>query len=386
VDTGSSNEVTARLVQHLRGPEIAVPPYPAIAAAIAKLAVAEQLSIDKLVDVVKADPAFAATVLRHASVASRRNAGPATLDAAIWKLGADELVRLALLSNFGAAATTAGPLALLRREVWGRALLAAHLAQELAGRRGVAPDVAFLAGLLHDFGAVVAIASIERLSGIPTLSKLAWRYLVDDVHLEVGLVVAARWGLPEPIAEVISRHHEPQTSSHENRPLVQLIAVVDQVIAELEQPDGVAATEIPGLDHDERYRLAAVVARVAEQLATYERPPERDVPCAITFTRQNCWPCDLSMSCRGVAFRAHAITPDTLTFRGRQRLEPGWLAEISLETESAPLTMLVNVQECERLPDGDHEIVAKPFALDGPPKEAWQRLVATARASSKRTS
>lgn len=376
-----SSDVTARLVQHLRGPEIKVPPYPAIAAAIAKLAGAEQLTIDNLVGVVKTDPAFAATVLRAASVASRRTAGPSTLDAAIWRLGADELVRLALLANFGAAATTAGPLALLRRDVWRHALLSANLAQELAARRGVKPDVAFLAGLLHDFGAVVAIASLERLSNLPTLSVSAWRLLVEDMHLEVGLVIAARWDLPEQIAEAMSRHDAPHLCSLAHRPLVQLIALVDQVIAGLEEPDDI---DIPGFGPDERARLPALVARVAEQLATYERPVERDAPSAIAPASQDGWRLDLAISCRGIAYRASAITPNTLVFRGRQRLEPGWLADVSLEIESTVHAMLMNVQECEALPGGEFQLVAKPFALDGPIKEAWQRLVSAARAASHR--
>jgi len=79
-------------------------------------------------------------------------------------------------------------------------------------RRGVAPDQAFLAGLLHDSA---------RSSWSPASSRWApprcrsaepiWRRMVEDLHIEFGMVVVARWQLPEPISEVVTSHHTPHS-------------------------------------------------------------------------------------------------------------------------------------------------------------------------------
>ena len=73
------------------------------------------------------------------------------------------LARLALASGLGAASLAAGRLSSIRRKVWFDALASALLREDLAKARSLAADVAFSAGLLHDFGKVVAIACIEEL-------------------------------------------------------------------------------------------------------------------------------------------------------------------------------------------------------------------------------
>ncbi len=382
--------LAAQLVEQLRTTEIRVPPYPAVAGQLDRLGRDPRTSVAEVAAIVATDAALAATVLRHANSATRSSNAPATLEAAIWKLGVDELTRVVLASSVGAAASAPGPLALLRRDQWRRSLLSAMFCKELAGRRGVAPDQAFLAGLLHDFGAVVVVACLESLgvAQLPVLPEATWRRLVDDLHVEFGMVVVARWKLPEPIAEVIASHHTPHTCMRVHRPLVQLVAIVDQIVEILDRPEGgiAALSEVPGLEHDERFRIGALMPKVAEQMARFETPAVREHGSLITpppSLLDGGWPVDFAIESRNhTEYRACALAPSMIAFRSPAMLQPAWLAEVTLRCDPDTISMLVNVKSCEPQPAGEFLVTAQPFGLAGEDKGAWLRLIGRTRTAN----
>jgi hypothetical protein len=259
--------------------------------------------------------------------------------------------------------------------------------KELAARRGVVPDQAFLAGLLHDFGAIVVLSCLESLgvAPLPVLPEATWRRLVEGLHVELGMVVVARWQLPEPIAEVVAGHHTPHTCSRVYRPLVQLVAIVDQIIEILDRgpAGGIAAlVEVPGLEHDERFRIGALMPKVAEQMARFETPPQREVASSIAPSDspvEDGWPVDFMVASRTFTeYRACALTPSTFAFRSQSALQPAWLAELTLHCNEK-IMMLANVKSCQSLPAGDFLVTAQPFGLAGEDKNAWLRLLERTR-------
>jgi HD-like signal output (HDOD) protein len=382
----SGLELAARLVERLRAAELRVPPYPAVAGELDRLSRDGRSTVASVAAIVATDAALAATVLRHATSAALRASKPSSLEAAISRLGLDELTRVVIATTIGAAAGAPGPLALLRRDQWRRSLLSAMFCKELATRRGVQPDQAFLGGLLHDFGAVVAIAGLEALDGgaLPTLPEPIWRRLVESVHVELGMVVVARWQLPEPIAEVVASHHTPTTCSRVYRPLVQLVAIADQIIEILDRgtTGGIAAlVEVPGLEHDERLRIGALMPKVAEQMARFEMPHDRTARSSIARPSDGAnagWPVDFVVESRShAACRAAAMTEHTLMFRSATAMQPAWLAELTLRCEP-PISMLAHVKACEAA-SGGFLVTAQPFGLAGADKDAWQRLISRTR-------
>jgi HD-like signal output (HDOD) protein len=381
----SGLELAARLVERLRSSEIRVPPYPAVASSLDRLSRDGRSTVAAVAAIVATDAALAATVLRHATSAALRASAPASLESAISRLGLDELTRVVIATTMGGAAAMPGPLALLRRDQWRRSLLSALFCKELAARRGVQPDQAFLGGLLHDFGAVVAIAGFESLGGepLPTLPEPTWRRLIESVHVELGMVIVARWELPEPIAEVIASHHTPHTCSRVYRPLVQLIAISDQIIDILDRgPAGglPALVEVPGLEHDERLRIGALMPRVAEQMAKFELAPSRAVKSWVERPADaaDSWAVDfVVVNKSGVEHRACAMTESSIAFRSPAALQPAWLAELTLRA-APPLTMLAHVKACEPM-SGGFLVTAQPFGLAGADKDAWLRLIERTR-------
>lgn len=389
----SGLDISSKLVEQLRTTEIRIPPYPAVALSLDKLSRDPRSSIGDVTAIVSTDAALAATVLRHATSASLKSSAPVTLEAAIRKLGLDELIRVVIATTVGVAATAPGPLSLLRRDQWRRSLLSAMFCRELAQRRGVAPDQAFLAGLLHDFGAVVVLACLESfgIKRLPVLSESTWRRLVEDLHVEFGLVVVSRWQLPEPIKEVVANHHAPHHSARTYTPLVQLVAIVDQIIAVLDRgPSGsiAALLEVPGLDQDERYRIGALMPKVAEQMARFETPPQREVASSIAPSDtpiDDGWPVDFVIASKNFTeYRAVALTPSTFAFRSQSMMQPAWLAELTLHCAPDKIMMLANVRSCQSLPAGDFLVTAQPFGLAGEDKNAWLRLIERTRKAAQK--
>jgi HD-like signal output (HDOD) protein len=381
-------DLGAQLAEQLRTAPIRIPPYPAVAISLDRLSRDPRSTIADVTAIVATDAALAATVLRHTATATMKSGAPATLEASIKKLGLDELTRVVIATTIGAAASSPGPLALLRRDQWRRSLLAAMFCRELAPRRGVASDQGFLAGLLHDFGAVVVLAGLESLgaSALPVLPEAAWRRLVEDHHVELGMVVVARWELPEPIAEVVAHHHDPQACLRVYRPLVQLVAVVDQIIEILDRAEGAgiaALVEVPGLEHDERFRIAALMPKVAEQMARFESPIEREVASPIAEVDraggsviEHGWAAEFEIESRSrTRYRACALASNAVAFHSPTALQPAWLAELTLHCPPDVITLLAHVKSCRVQPAGDFLVTAQPFGLAGDDEQAWRRLI-----------
>ena len=111
-------DVSARLTEQLRSAQIKIPPYPAVASSLDRLARDPRSSIADVTRIVATDAALAATVLRHTATAAMKSPGPATLESAIRKLGLDELTRVVIATTVGVVAGARGPLSMLRRDQW----------------------------------------------------------------------------------------------------------------------------------------------------------------------------------------------------------------------------------------------------------------------------
>lgn len=154
----SNLDLQTLLGRYLAADRVRVPPYPAIALKVQRIAGDDRAAMTELTKLIESDAALVATVLRRANVASAAAGGAITsLEGAVRRIGVEEVARVVLAQSVGVTATGGGPLASLRRMVWRQSLLAARIAAELAPRRGVAGDEAFVAALLHDFGAIAVL-------------------------------------------------------------------------------------------------------------------------------------------------------------------------------------------------------------------------------------
>jgi len=135
---------------------------------------------------------------------------------AILSLGIDRTREVTLTTATLAYAGSAMEMELLR-PCWHHTVATAVLASEIAKLCGLPPAEPYTAGLLHDIGRLGLLKAYPseyaeimqeaegRCDGLRDLERA--RFGLD--HTEAGLWLARKWNLPESIAEVAARHHEP---------------------------------------------------------------------------------------------------------------------------------------------------------------------------------
>lgn len=97
----------------------------------------------------------------------------------------------------------------------------------------VAPDDAWLAGLVHDIGYWVLIQETPReLAKAIALSRSARLPLyecelktIGATHAQIGAYLLGLWGLPYPIVEAVAMHHTPHEVTWDGYDLLRALAI-----------------------------------------------------------------------------------------------------------------------------------------------------------------
>jgi len=199
-----------------------LPALPSMAQRLLRLRNNTHATVQDLTDIIQADPSLSAQIIRYARSAFFSYKGRVeTLEQAIGRvLGFETVMNMAL----GLAASRIlhnpadGPLGL--QAFWQHATFSAALAQTLASyiRRylPINPGVAYLAGLLHNFGFLLEghllrgeFFLLNRLlSANPHLSVqvLEQRILGMD-HTQIGALLMEFWNMPKAIIVTTREHH-----------------------------------------------------------------------------------------------------------------------------------------------------------------------------------
>ncbi len=208
-----------------------LPPLPPVARELMSLGDLEHVEIEQIARLIELDPGLAGRVIgmcraAHTGLGDRVR----TVRQATVMLGVDCIRRLVLSAQVcemlreQAAALddsgrTMGLTGFDRDGFWvhcvGVAVASERLAARLPGL--IAPDRAFVAGLLHGIGrlalelvaprAMSRIMELAAREGVP--GARAERRVLGIDHHEAGRRLAARWGLPDDVIEVIGRHDAP---------------------------------------------------------------------------------------------------------------------------------------------------------------------------------
>jgi HD-like signal output (HDOD) protein len=248
--------------------DFVVPPYPAVALRLQRLLGREGYGVGDVADVLAADAALAATVLAAANSALLGANSPITsLSRAVNRLGARTVGSIAVASGVGAISVSTGVLQDVRFRVWRRSMTCALACQKLAGARGLAPEDAFLAGLLFGFGRSIAVASLEQLLKTHQpprpLSVAEWLNIAEQQRAALGRAVAKGWQLPQAIGDAITG-----AASQDNSSLNLLVLHADTVAGELDagrMPQAQTPAEIRLIDE--------LIAGLPAALEAFAPPP-----------------------------------------------------------------------------------------------------------------
>ena len=358
-------------------------PQPQTAIRLRKLVADSGHSLTQVIDAIKLDPMLAAAVLRIANSATHARGNPTTsLSVAVTRIGEKELSRLALAAGLGAAATAASPLLAVRSAVMQDALTSALLCERLAPEFGLEPEALFLDGLLHDVGTLVALSTLELiLTQHPKAQPMeasAWLALAQTHHVELGLVLTERWGLPPSVGEVIERHHLASAGTADATSVVRLS---DGLLELLHA--GAPLGEGSWLQHIEPSRRAALLQSLSTVPALVaaleaERPASTNSPVIVRPRPQSARkgvtvPALIS---GGRSGEVMLISSRLLMLRTKTQLPENHLEELDLQLPDGALKVWVRVTHSTSVgSDGQSEAEAMLFA---PTKQVSLRLRALA--------
>jgi HD-like signal output (HDOD) protein len=408
---GTLADLDAALKDLIRRNTVTIPPYPAVAMRLQQLVATSSYGTHDLAKVAVTDGVVTGFVLRAANAAAVRGGTKiVSVSEAVGRLGAAEVVRIALAVSMGAEAGRRGPLATLRRRIWQEALAGALVAFHIASIRGLPAQEAFVGGLLHDVGRTVAVTCLETLlsnyADRRTLPESEWMGIVEMWHQDLGLLTAKKWGLPDVIQAIVAHHHTPERAPAQYRQLVDTVRAADAVVHLLVSRPVVSAErlgQLGCLSSQEAARLVLLIpsigpfvvsleelspqvpgAEVLSQVlgagaATSRQPvehrPEGGFPVKVVRPTG-----ELDGLCTRLSGTAFGVVT-------RERLPDNFLVQFKLAPPTGrPFDVHAFIESCGPAAEGGYEAEARLFALAGSAKEQWQALLADHSDGSLRVS
>lgn len=196
-----------------------LPTLPGVAVKLLELTKDPETEIRQVIDVISADPAISAKILKSANSSFFGLASEVrTIDRAVPLLGTTVATSLALSFSLNDDAMSRGPVANHYEAYWRQSIVQA-CAAELLGRRqskALAGEF-FLCGLLLDLGRLAMLKTIARQYQEMLDSDAAKQTPLAECetesfgfnHVEIGAKLMANWKLPQVMVQAAELHHAP---------------------------------------------------------------------------------------------------------------------------------------------------------------------------------
>src|SRR5579883_2761493 len=219
-----------------------IPAFPPIAIRMLHLLADEDVAVDRLVELFRADPVFSAEILRCANSVEFGLLQPvSSLQHALVVLGLDRVKQLAM--TVAARMFLKDTLDLDEmRKLWVYSLACALLSEEIGRAAGLPQDLTYTAGLLHDVGRLalmvayrrdyaflMAEAGRKRAAGLSFDLPEEERRLFGIDHYEAGEMLAERWNLPAELQSLVGRHHSGARTRDDPLDLAGLVQAAAQL-------------------------------------------------------------------------------------------------------------------------------------------------------------
>jgi len=388
-------DLDAEIVSHLKNKAVKVPPFPAVVMKLKRLIADPAHNHAQVVEAVKADAVLAGSVLRVANSAfHRRGDALTTLHAAVQRIGEKELGRLALAASMSEQALAVGPLGRLRRKVWHDSVTAAAVCELLAPLLKLDLEELFVAGLLHDVGCLVALNTIEDIlkehPEEPARSAFEWWKIIDRYHIELGIVLAAKWDLPDVHRDCISQHHGFAAGDFTRQ--IGAMVAADKIVELLNTGTHVTADMLSSVvlfeSADDLTKLAEQIPGLSSLVASFEddKPPRSTVLSKVLLEKlpplaRMVQPFKMKLK-SGLQTECRAANANRVVFTSPSAMPDNFLQELHIDAKQGQFPLWVSVTRCTAEPDGKgFEIEARPFALSGPALRQWINVSAELKAA-----
>jgi HD-like signal output (HDOD) protein len=231
-DESSAAIIAAKLTAHFSSPGYTPPLLPAVALDVHRLAQSADVDIGKLVGTLEKDPLLAARVVKIAQSAAFASVGNInSLKDAALRIGLRNVCDLAWEVAVSMRVFRAPRFEAAMEVVRRHSAACGQIARLVSSQTAIAPDYAFLCGLLHDIGFAACLILLgEQTDLAPGLDEAELGAALRTCHEEASRIVAALWKLPPEVQKVIGGHHTAVVDRWVHPPIA--VVVVAEGLAE----------------------------------------------------------------------------------------------------------------------------------------------------------
>jgi putative nucleotidyltransferase with HDIG domain len=214
------------VVKRVEADRLVLPTLPVAADKCLQLLRDADVNLKAVARTLERDPMLSARVLRAANAAAFGGQSVSHVEQAVTRLGVQKLKVLLIDASARKVFESRDPrIAEAFRLLWEHSVAVALLARDVAALSSVGdPDVAYLAGLLHDIGKPVLGAMMleaEKMvvgsrPGSTWIRAEDWLAGVQKVHRHVGVTLAEHWQLPELVKRTIAESSEYDSTNRQS--------------------------------------------------------------------------------------------------------------------------------------------------------------------------
>ena len=228
-------EITTKLKLQILREISGIPTFPEQVMQIQRACRDPNVSIDKVADMIKADPALSADVIKlsnSAGISPGRRIED--IKTALVTIG---------MKNINALLMTVSARSILKErydsfeQVWDHSYKVAFYAREIAraAQKNTIAEKVYMAGLLHDLGKIILLSTDRKLVGkiadivrdrkitTSTLEEIS----IGLSHSTIGAMISQVWSFPDFLVEGIRHHHSPLSCKKEYSDIVNSIYLAD---------------------------------------------------------------------------------------------------------------------------------------------------------------
>ncbi|MEO1267692.1 MAG: HDOD domain-containing protein [Myxococcota bacterium] len=228
-----------RTVERFRQPDYTPPKLPKAAHRLMVLTQQSKVRLSQIVEALERDELLTSNVLKTArSPLYMSGNGIRSIRDALVRLGLNQVRNIVLQESmrmriFRSREYTE-PMATLNKHHVATANLSRLIAQTVGG---IAPETAFMAGLLHDIGITVILLALGDLPRGETAPKLAGvTATIHEVHTEASERILELWDMPDEVRMVACFHHHPWLAPEPMQKLVSAVCVAEELATQLGYP------------------------------------------------------------------------------------------------------------------------------------------------------
>ena len=222
-------EITTEVKQHILTEIEGLPTFPENIMQLQRLCNDPDSSIEEISRRIKVDPALTTDVIKLSNsagfVPGKRIEN---VHEAVMTIGLKNLNAILVASN---ARRILDKRFSKYEQIWEHCNKTAYYARNIALAYRMAPIVeyAFMAGLLHDLGKIILLATdmslVNRIANLVSNRKIVTSTIMEEIsigisHSSIGAMISQKWNFPEYLVETIRHHHAPLNAERNHRDLV----------------------------------------------------------------------------------------------------------------------------------------------------------------------